>query len=193
MAKFHERLRLLRKESGLSQQEFADLLGSVSKSSINMYERGEREPSLETLEHIADFFNVDLDYLLGKSDIPNRTDVSHWMSPADLKIFTDEFYSKLDVVIGFLSVERMLLLSIADALGDEVDLSRGEAITPDNYLSIQEKMFDFTESLKEKALSASIPKDEEDRLAALFQAYIEMLPIKDKLLNLLQKNNRDNT
>ena len=37
-----------------------------------MYERGEREPGIETLEAIADFFNVDLDYLIGKSDIPNR-------------------------------------------------------------------------------------------------------------------------
>ena len=37
-----------------------------------MYERGEREPGLETLEVIADFFNVDMDYLLGKSDIPNK-------------------------------------------------------------------------------------------------------------------------
>ena len=38
-----------------------------------MYERGEREPNFETLETIADFFNCDLDYLLGKSDIVNMT------------------------------------------------------------------------------------------------------------------------
>ena len=37
-----------------------------------MYERGEREPGLEMIETFADFFNVDLDYLLGKSDIPNK-------------------------------------------------------------------------------------------------------------------------
>lgn len=72
MPKFSERLKLLRGERGLSQQELSKLLGVLSKSSINMYERGEREPSIETLELIADFFNVDMDYLLGKSDIPNR-------------------------------------------------------------------------------------------------------------------------
>ena len=38
-----------------------------------MYERGEREPGLEMLELIADMFNVDMDYLLGKSDCPNRS------------------------------------------------------------------------------------------------------------------------
>ena len=38
-----------------------------------MYERGEREPSFEVLETIADYFNVDLDYLLGKTDCENRS------------------------------------------------------------------------------------------------------------------------
>lgn len=38
-----------------------------------MYERGEREPGFDALETIADYFNVDMDFLLGKSDIPNRS------------------------------------------------------------------------------------------------------------------------
>ena len=70
MAKFSERLRQLRTERGLSQMEFSKQIG-VSKSSINMYERGEREPNLETLGRIADFFHVDLDYLHGKTDTPH--------------------------------------------------------------------------------------------------------------------------
>ena len=71
MSKFSERLRLLRTTHDLSQAEFAKQI-KLSKSSINMYERAEREPGLETLERIADYFNVDMDYLLGKSDIANR-------------------------------------------------------------------------------------------------------------------------
>lgn len=73
MPGFSDRLRSLRVNFGLSQQKLADSIGNVSKSSINMYERGEREPSLETMEAFADFFNVDLDYLYGKSDVPNRS------------------------------------------------------------------------------------------------------------------------
>lgn len=72
MPKFSERLRQLRTERGISQQTLANSLGDISKSSINMYERGEREPGLEMLEAIADFFNVDMDFLLGKSNIPNK-------------------------------------------------------------------------------------------------------------------------
>lgn len=71
MSKFSERFKLLRKERGLSQAALAAELG-FTKSSVNMYERGDREPGLESLETIADFFNVDMDYLLGKSDVPNR-------------------------------------------------------------------------------------------------------------------------
>lgn len=71
MAKFCDRLRELRNSRDLSQLELSKLL-KISKSSVNMYERGEREPGIETLEFIADFFNVDLDYLIGKSDCPNK-------------------------------------------------------------------------------------------------------------------------
>lgn len=194
MAKFHERLRLLRKKSGLSQQELANLLGSVSKSSINMYERGEREPSLETLEDIADFFNVDLDYLLGKSNVPNRNDASRLMTPEGLKDFTDKFYSKLDVVIGILLLERTILLTIADVLGEDVDLSNDESITPDNYISIQGKIFDFMESitgsLGEKESSMSLTKDKKDLLAALFQLHVEILLTKEKMINYLEESER---
>ena len=73
MPKFSDRLKQLRTEYGFSQQTLADKLGCISKSSINMYERGEREPGLELLEAIADLFNVDMDFLLGKSDIQNRS------------------------------------------------------------------------------------------------------------------------
>ena len=71
MAKFSERLRFLRMSRSLSQADFAKQIG-ISKSSVNMYERGEREPSFKTLEQIADFFNVDMDYILGKSDVVSK-------------------------------------------------------------------------------------------------------------------------
>lgn len=72
MINFGERLRLLRTRKGLSQLDFAKQI-KISKSAVNMYERGEREPSFEVLETIADYFNVDLDYLLGKTDCENRS------------------------------------------------------------------------------------------------------------------------
>ncbi|MFP5528346.1 helix-turn-helix domain-containing protein [Peptococcus simiae] len=70
MANFGERLKELRIDSELTQQEIADTL-NLSKSTISMYENGKRLPEYETLEAIADFFNVDMDYLTGKSDYEN--------------------------------------------------------------------------------------------------------------------------
>lgn len=67
MSKFGTRLNQLRKSASLSQEEFAKKIG-VSRSTIGMYEQGKREPDFETLEKIADYFNVDTDYLLGTSD-----------------------------------------------------------------------------------------------------------------------------
>lgn len=65
--KFNDRLKELRQGRKLTQEEFAKLSG-ISRSAIGMYESGRREPNFKTLELIADFFNVDMDYLLGKSD-----------------------------------------------------------------------------------------------------------------------------
>ena len=71
MAQFDKILKLLRNEKNMSQQELADALG-ISKSSINMYERGERQPNFEVLETIADYFNVDIDYLHGRTNIRKK-------------------------------------------------------------------------------------------------------------------------
>jgi transcriptional regulator with XRE-family HTH domain len=69
---FAERLKHLRKNKELTQEKLAEVL-NISKSSISMYENGNREPDFENLEIIADFFNVDLNYLLGKSDLMNTS------------------------------------------------------------------------------------------------------------------------
>lgn len=65
MATFADMLIYLRKRAGLSQQEFANKIG-CTRSAVGMYETGRREPDFETLETIADFFNVNMDVLLGK-------------------------------------------------------------------------------------------------------------------------------
>ncbi len=67
MGNFQNIFKRLRISSGLTQSEIAQRIG-ISRSTIGMYETGAREPDFETLEKIADFFNVDTDYLLGRTD-----------------------------------------------------------------------------------------------------------------------------
>ena len=86
MASFEERLKYLRKSHGWSQDVLADKLGTT-RSCIGNYEQGTRMPDVETLEQIADFFNVDMPYLLGKQDEPKRVDLNT-PTPNDFEMVT---------------------------------------------------------------------------------------------------------
>ncbi len=61
---FGKRLRELRVQKGLTQVEAASRLG-VSKSALNMYERGDREPGFEKLQKMCEFYGTDLNDLFG--------------------------------------------------------------------------------------------------------------------------------
>ena len=59
-------LRQLREARRLTQRELGKAL-DISESTVGMYERGKREPDLETLAAIADYFNVSTDFLIGRT------------------------------------------------------------------------------------------------------------------------------
>ncbi|WIF95021.1 helix-turn-helix domain-containing protein [Caminicella sporogenes] len=71
---FGQRLKELRINKNITQSELANILNK-SRSTIAGYEINDRMPDFETLTKIADFFNVSIDYLLGRTDIqnPNNT------------------------------------------------------------------------------------------------------------------------
>lgn len=84
--KFCDRLKELRKSRNLTQEEFSKLTG-LTRSAIGMYESGKREPNFVTLELLADFFNVDMDYLVGKSDANTRIQYKNTSIPVyEIKI-----------------------------------------------------------------------------------------------------------
>ena len=64
---FGTRLRELRLEAGLKQCVLAQIL-HVSRSTITGYETRGRMPDMDTLCAIADYFNVSLDYLIGRGE-----------------------------------------------------------------------------------------------------------------------------
>lgn len=66
VAKLSERLKQLRLEKDLRQDQLAKLV-HVEKSSISMYENDVRQPSYEVLLRYADIFGVSVDYLLGRT------------------------------------------------------------------------------------------------------------------------------
>ena len=71
MANFGSILKNLRLSRGITQGELANKLG-ISRSAVGMYETGGREPDFEMMEAIADIFNVDMDYLMGRSQVERK-------------------------------------------------------------------------------------------------------------------------
>lgn len=60
-----ERLKILRKQAGVTQEEVADFL-NLNRTTYNKYENGASKPTPEILSRIADYFHVSVDYLLGR-------------------------------------------------------------------------------------------------------------------------------
>lgn len=75
MANFGSILKNLRTSRGITQGELATML-DVSRSTVGMYETGGREPDFETMEAIADIFNVDMDYLMGRTQVERKHPIS---------------------------------------------------------------------------------------------------------------------
>ena len=89
---FAKRLEKLRLERELTHQQMADMLG-VTRQAYGNYENGKREPDFKTLDILAEFFKVSLDYLMGKSAIrsiqnqyePTSTEIEDVIKKADLQ------------------------------------------------------------------------------------------------------------
>lgn len=89
-----ERLKELRKSKGLSQVALAEKVG-MSKSTIGAYETGDITPSLQALNTLADFYNVDLNYLTGEAD-----GSTYYLNPEAAEI-AKEIYNNSDLRILF--------------------------------------------------------------------------------------------
>ena len=68
---FSERVAQLRKQAGVSLVTLGTHLG-ITDEAVRLIEKGKRSPSFDVLISLADFFDVSLDYLVGRSDDPAR-------------------------------------------------------------------------------------------------------------------------
>lgn len=68
MREFKDILIGLRKSRGMTQDRLSDALG-ITKQALSHYERGTRYPKKDTLDAMADYFNVDMNYLTGRSTV----------------------------------------------------------------------------------------------------------------------------
>jgi len=69
MNKLSERLKTLRSNKDLTQNDFSKTI-DITRRALQYYESGDREPNIDKLIEIADFFDVSIDYLVGRTDNP---------------------------------------------------------------------------------------------------------------------------
>lgn len=82
-----EMIAELRKDKGLLQKELAQLLG-VSIGTISNYETGVHNPEIETLIKLADYFNVSVDYMLGRIKFRANLDILNHLVTTENKQLT---------------------------------------------------------------------------------------------------------
>ncbi|KIL74180.1 helix-turn-helix domain-containing protein [Bacillus badius] len=91
---FGARLRELRKKKKMTMKELGAKF-SLAESTISGYENGNRKPDLELINAFADFFEVSVDYLLGRTDNPETKSTitvagqSVSLSPDELRVFKE--------------------------------------------------------------------------------------------------------
>lgn len=106
---FANRLKLLRNEKNLTQAEFAKII-KVAPSTIGMYERGSREPNIDTIKVMANFFNVSSDYLIGLTDIREKyNDILNKNDIASIiEYIPKEAKKELEVFLSYIEYKYIL-------------------------------------------------------------------------------------
>lgn len=111
----NERIRELRIEKGLTQRELAKEL-KLSSSTIAMYESGRRVPDHTILQQLATFFDVTIDYLLGRTNIRNEETMQNIKNAIkdnpELLEFWDQLVQREDLQLMFKQTKRLTPESI---------------------------------------------------------------------------------
>lgn len=83
---FSARFKQLRKESGLTQQDIANVV-FVDKTTVSKWELGANYPNQNVQTALADFFKVSVDYLLGRTDIRNANSIANFQKSTIYRAF----------------------------------------------------------------------------------------------------------
>ena len=116
---FNEKLQLLRKQKGLTQEELAKAL-YVSRTAVSKWESGRGYPNIDTIKNIAKYFNLTVDELLSGEELLN-------IAKEDNKKKQNRF---CDLVFGLLDISTVMLFFIP------FFAERGEAVKSVNLLAL---------------------------------------------------------
>ena len=182
---FARRLRDLRKESNITQIEFARKF-NIANGTVGNWESGNRQPDYETLQKIADFFNVSVDYLLDDSldseqvscarrtvkrllEEQNRliveTEESLGVSYVTLRSWCNGYGDYFNEVTRLSKVADFLNVSVGYLLGEEEQEAKKEKSTEYDGLSEKRKaLIDF---------ALSVPEEKAEKILQVMKLIVE--------------------
>lgn len=112
---FGRKLKELRLEKKINQSELGEIIG-ISPSTVGMYERDQRFPDKDILGKIADYFEVSVDYLLGRTDERNINKEKSKLEPniktiaahrlGDIEDLNDDAIDKINEYIEFIRMQQ---------------------------------------------------------------------------------------
>lgn len=199
---FGDRLKQLRSKKDLTQEELAKIF-NTGKASISHYESNRRMPDAITIEKFADFFNVSVDYLLGRTDMRNYELLDkHWekveptlediMSKISLdKDLLEKLLAKnknKDSILNFLNSNNFNLIiqnateeekrTLAKCLLSEIKEIDDTLVIKTTFLknTLEETTYKYK---VDEALVSEIEKLSEESKKEL-EKYIQLLKIKDE-------------
>lgn len=98
------RIKEIRQEKKLSQKDLAKKL-NISQQAISLYEKGDREPKLETWQKLADFFGVSVPYLQGISKVKDANDFDDFQkflrSLSEIRRMPDKYSIEVNELLAF--------------------------------------------------------------------------------------------
>lgn len=121
MSKFQRIFKNLREQKNMTQEELAKALG-VSKSTIGMYERGDREPNFEKLEVIADYFNVNMSDL-----IDSKNTASEMLPASKIGVRSHTVAERLNEVMTIRGLKQADVLNLAKPYCEKYRIKLGKS------------------------------------------------------------------
>ena len=172
MNKFSERFRLLKDKSEMTLKELSIAL-DISVPNLSYYMKG-REPSYDILIRIADYFDVTVDWLVGKTDNQSsvyealekeiintiiKNDIDN-ISKDDIKpltIFRNDYLKTQEQLVQFLSFYYTLLTKLEELekIHPDIDYSSINNSLTENFIDAIEYQIDFIEDAHTTLLAAS--------------------------------------
>lgn len=177
MQNFSNRLTALRKERGLTQEDMAKII-SKKRSTVSGYETEGKEPDLDTVCFLANYFGVSTDYLLGHSDQRNHVEQVFFNDTVNFERHFKKMPAELRPIVSKCFDSFYLLLS------RDMQLSRPERLRVYEELLhvLQSQRADIRKAIEASGGAVTDPVALSDLMAMQSQLKNAVSALLDKLM-----------